>query len=527
MPRQKDAMATSYYPPDALKAWLGRQGFFEHPFRHRHANEEQNDLPDYFVPTPYYDRIIHEDEDASSVFFAERGCGKSAHRIMVAAECAANEILAVEYTQLGTIPERAGKDRNSIRTYDHLELIFRAGLRAYLRDLAKDPTLPVPRDPSWFIRLRAFFDHFARDELDMLTGIPRWLRRAEGSLPSEPDWIEVATYKQPGRLLQQVWIDDTDFIELPFVQVLLRLVDTRADAMELESVAANELLRNFAELMVEAGFKRVYILVDGLDEPGPFASDLGLAVQSIIMMLVDLPLMEVSLAPFKWFLPLEMRDRIMAHPGVRKDRLRLRDMVWEPQYLTDLLQSRLRYFSDQKRMSLGQLSDDSLRSIIDADIVQRAGGNPRRLLELATNLLEAHVRLNAQQDLLSIDDWREALRRTFGEAAAESPPRATIVPLWFNPEQDSFFIGERRIDLADTPFDLLTFMYDRPNRVVSWVDFQEKSEVLMSEDSVRQNVKRIRKQIEPDPENPVYLTNVRGKGYRLMHTDRTSGGSTA
>jgi hypothetical protein len=529
MPRYKDAMASSYYSSESLKTWLRRQGFFEHPFRRHHANEEQSDLPGYFVSTPYYDRIIHEDEDASSVFFAERGCGKSAHRIMVAAECAASEILAVEYTQLGTIAQRAVRNPNSICVHDHLELIFQVGLRAYLRDLAKDATLPVPRDPGWYIRLRAFFDRFAPDELDILRGVPRWLRLAEGSLPSEPDWNEVATYMQPGRLLQKFWVDDSEFISLPLVEVLLRLIDTRAGAMEPESVAADELLRNFAELMVEAGFRRVYVLVDGLDEPGPFANDLDLAVQSIIGMLTDLPLMEVPLAPFKWFLPLEMRPRIMAYPGLREDRLRLRDMVWEPQYLTNLLESRLLHFSNQTWMSLGQLSDDSLRPIIDADIVQRAGGNPRRLLRLATDLLEAHARLNASQELLSLEDWQAVLDAHFPGTPAPVgsvttvPPKPGTAILRLDAEKQAFYLGSKRIDLADTPFLFLKFLYERPDHIVSALDFQDVSALQVSEDNLRQIVKRIRDQIEPNPKSPTYLKTVHGKGYRLMRTDRTTG----
>lgn len=525
-------MASSYYSPEALKAWLRRQGFFEHPFRHRHANEEQSDLPDYFVSTPYYDRIIHEDEDASSVFFAERGCGKSAHRIMLAQTCrpynSDSEVLAVEYTDFGTIPSRCAQSPASISAYDHLELILHAGLTAYLTTLARDPDLYVSQDIAWYSDMRAFFEQFAPEELSIRAGIPRWLRSMEGGLPYEPDWEEIADHRRPGELLEYVWRDE-EFLSASLTRVLLKLLDTPAQPLPMRTLSEAKLFRRFVDLIRQAGFKGVYVLVDGLDEPGPFANDLDVAVQSIIGMLTDLPLMEVPLAPFKWFLPLAMRPKIVAHPGLREDRLRLRDMVWEPQYLTDLLENRLLHFSGQTWMSLGQLSDDSLRPIIDADIVQRAGGNPRHLLRLATDLLEAHVRLNAPQELLSLEDWQAVLDAHFPGTTAPAgsvttvPPKPGTAILRFDAEKQTFYQGSKRIDLADTPFIFLKFLYERPDHVVSALDFQDVSNLQVSEDNLRQIVKRIRDQIEPNPKSPTYLKTVHGKGYRLMRTDRTTG----
>lgn len=82
-------------------------------------------------------------------------------------------------------------------------------------------------------------------------------------------------------------------------------------------------------------------------------------------------------------------------------------------------------------------------------------------------------------------------------------------------------VGGRAVNLPPTAFDyLLALMRHAPNVV----DYQTlvteaqgyQAEPREAQELVKWHIHHIRQAIEPDPQNPMYIINVRGSGYRLV-----------
>ena len=72
-------------------------GFNNHPFAKTNADEEPN-LPDYFVPPPYFEAIVGDPLlPNASVVLAPRGSGKTAQRRMLETVSIESQFLAVTY----------------------------------------------------------------------------------------------------------------------------------------------------------------------------------------------------------------------------------------------------------------------------------------------------------------------------------------------------------------------------------------------------------------------------------------------
>jgi len=80
------------------------------------------------------------------------------------------------------------------------------------------------------------------------------------------------------------------------------------------------------------------------------------------------------------------------------------------------------------------------------------------------------------------------------------------------------FQGDRELTLTSTEFNLLEFFLTHPGRAYSREQLLESvwgEQRYVTPRTVDVHVRRLREQIEEQPENPRYLTTVRGFGYRF------------
>ena len=80
------------------------------------------------------------------------------------------------------------------------------------------------------------------------------------------------------------------------------------------------------------------------------------------------------------------------------------------------------------------------------------------------------------------------------------------------------FLGEREISLTSTEFNLLEYFLTHPGRAYSRDQLLEAvwgESRYVTPRTVDVHVRRLREQIEEQPDNPRYLTTVRGFGYRF------------
>ena len=116
-----------------LDRWLKRRGLRRNPFDARSA-EGDPDLPAYFVDVEHFDDLLRS--ELPCAVFASRGCGKTAQRQMLAAQCLPaspnSDRLSVPYTYSGFEHALASAedDLTRLKPMSHVAAILRQGLLA-------------------------------------------------------------------------------------------------------------------------------------------------------------------------------------------------------------------------------------------------------------------------------------------------------------------------------------------------------------------------------------------------------------
>lgn len=111
---------------------------------------------------------------------------------------------------------------------------------------------------------------------------------------------------------------------------------------------------------------------------------------------------------------------------------------------------------------------------------------------------------------------RALLRRASG--ALRPSPIIEIRGLRIDLEQRQVSVAGRAVELTPTEFDLLRALMQHPNRAFTRGELIDAALGCVYEGferTIDSHVKNLRKKIEPDPGNPVYIETVFGVGYRL------------
>jgi len=249
-----------------------------------------------------------------------------------------------------------------------------------------------------------------------------------------------------------------------------------------------------------------------LDEMAETAGSVEAVIDLLEPLLAHLHLMEMPGTAFKLYLPQAVRDRLLARPTIRQDRLLIQEISWDDGLLEEMLQKRILAYSAGKYRSLGQICTSSLSEKIDQEIVRYADGSPRRLLRLGNLLLRAHFGTSAEvKVLLSQQDWNHAFA-TF---------RREYTPLFRLDERvRQVYVGARRVDLSAMEYDFLYCLYKgrgyRDKEELARAVWRDSGGVI-TDQAISRLVRRIRVKIELDPGDPVYLHTERGRGFRLEH----------
>ncbi|MGH9181343.1 MAG: response regulator transcription factor, partial [Acidimicrobiales bacterium] len=92
-------------------------------------------------------------------------------------------------------------------------------------------------------------------------------------------------------------------------------------------------------------------------------------------------------------------------------------------------------------------------------------------------------------------------------------------PLQIRLAEREVVVGGFSVELTAREFDVLAYMAARPRQVVSREDLLsgvwQSSAEWQDPSTVTEHIRRVRKKIEADPEEPRWLVTVRGAGYRF------------
>ena len=140
----------------------------------------------------------------------------------------------------------------------------------------------------------------------------------------------------------------------------------------------------------------------------------------------------------------------------------------------------------------------------DSDVIQglRIGGED--YVTKPFNHVELLLRI--QKILLRHEDSKEIIE---------------VGKLIINPVEKSVRLENQNPFLTPTEFNLLLTLARQINRVFSWEDLLKEvwgnTNRQGGKELVKVNIRRLRKKLEPDPLQPIYLVNVRGMGYKLRN----------
>ncbi len=98
------------------------------------------------------------------------------------------------------------------------------------------------------------------------------------------------------------------------------------------------------------------------------------------------------------------------------------------------------------------------------------------------------------------------------------PSSVDIGPFRLDRTARRVFLGAKELSLTSTEFNLLEFFLAHPGRAYSRDQLLESvwgEQRYVTPRTVDVHVRRLREQIEEQPDNPKYLTTVRGFGYRF------------
>jgi two-component system alkaline phosphatase synthesis response regulator PhoP len=113
----------------------------------------------------------------------------------------------------------------------------------------------------------------------------------------------------------------------------------------------------------------------------------------------------------------------------------------------------------------------------------------------------------------------KAVLRRVGRAPSADKP-VTIGGLSVDPLSRTVTLGEKRVELTRTEFDILLTLVAHPGRVYSRMQLMEAAQGDAYEGyerTIDAHVKNIRRKIGDDPRRPSYIQTVLGVGYKVEH----------
>ena len=160
------------------------------------------------------------------------------------------------------------------------------------------------------------------------------------------------------------------------------------------------------------GFKRILVMVDGVDTRQRTPKAMGQLLEPLFEKLAGLTAQDVY---FRFFLPLEIKkpvERILRkHKRLQNYKYIPIMIKWQEDSLRRLLVQR--FFAAGSHIDgLDVLAERNLN--IDEKLVSAANGSPRRLLQLVSDLIDVYVTHKPDETRITAPDWRNMLEnRTY------------------------------------------------------------------------------------------------------------------
>lgn len=387
-------------------SFWSENGFRENPFSTYVAENEPN-IDMYIVKPRYFATVVERAMAADSfILFGGRGQGKSATRIGL-------------YKEMWGKVARGEKAPLAI-TLDSFGRIHEGGLsqvtlERFIREIGY---LMVEKVLVWLATLsdddrNVYIDGLNKTEWKLVFSI------LEEFYLNIPEPVRAVTATEAMTLLNQalhkrtaMWVEKRwDAIVQVIVGITQALVKAKTDVeVEVsdgvrqillstqsqwnEAQFARAILYKFVEFASVFGFKGVVVLVDKVDETDCTSNSAEASAQLLFPVLANTQLMEIDGFGWLCFLWDKVADHYKPEPNkypVRLDKIANARIQWNPQFLEQMVQKRLYYYSGGQQDGVHRLVDRT----VDADNLLNqaralAMNSPREMIRVLDVVFREH-----------------------------------------------------------------------------------------------------------------------------------------
>lgn len=293
-----------------------------------------------------------------------------------------------------------------------------------------------------------------------------------------------------------------------------RLLNRPVAKILRDHATQNDHLRILVNILQKIGFSQIWWLVDGLEKWSVYSGNNVLTI--IESLLSKLSLFDKQEIAFKFFIPESFKDEINKTNAVLRERLLPDEFGWNAEELVILLEKRLSVGLNQPGFRLTHLcqDEDFLRWM-----EKYAGNNPRAWISRLRPFAE-HFEKTGKP--LEQQDWQTVAR--------VSPP-----PLHIYPDRREVCIGECSIAIeSQDSLKILLYLQQKTGQICSLEEVYfcgikglpkppevrdggwEHKDVWRP--ALDTTLYRLRKKLEWDPSQPVYLVTHPRRGLELLHS---------
>jgi hypothetical protein len=355
-------------------------GFKSNPFRYTNADEEVN-LPEYFIPPPYFDSVWgNPEEPTSTVVFAPRGGGKSAQRRMIEIKSSDSDVLAIQYSRFEF---QRGQSLSDCDLEYHLMNINRIALIAFLMLI----------DQKGLYHLN--FTGTERKQIQALSKFYLYDLNTEAII-NAANAVMSPVDKAKHFFERNLWAINS-IIDTIFSKVGIKSVRDAAAMPGLTTRPSKNHLEIIASLIKSLGLHSIYILVDKVDETQLTGNDSKASFELIEALIRDLELLQMDGIAIKFFLWNELYPFYKKY--ARPDRIPQFNLQWTSEELKEMMKKRLLAHSyKDKILNFYDLLniDDDLKNLVEDLVVTFSHGSPRDMIRICQQMVSEQLRLSGE-----------------------------------------------------------------------------------------------------------------------------------
>ena len=190
-----------------------------------------------------------------------------------------------------------------------------------------------------------------------------------------------------------------------------------------------EQLKRALGQMREEGYETFYILVDNLDGYAETQAHPWIGELLVRPLLGNFDLLDLPGITFRFFLPMEWKERLLKYGGFTTDRIKAVDMVWNEELLRELLRVRLAQATHRKAirpidtlMAFVDISSWPREFDLDQVLIGQTQNSVRALIAFANMLFQHRAQTwyesgrAPEESFIRMADWavllEHVLRRT-------------------------------------------------------------------------------------------------------------------